>query len=116
MLSCRWGPLADGWTHQKGGDVQHIRIATYSITKGTFGEVADKARTGMLPIFQKAPGFIRYGVADLGDNTITWISVWESRPHADAAVATAASWVKKNLGVRIKLRSNKVGDLPFFSS
>jgi len=94
--------------------MQHLRIATYEITKGTFQEVADSAKTGMLRKFQDQPGFVRYGVADMGDKKCVSISLWETRDQAMAATPVAASWVKENLSDRIALRSDYVGDLAFF--
>ena len=47
--------------------MQHVRITTYEIKDGTFQELADLAREGMLRTLQEQPGFIRYGLADLGD-------------------------------------------------
>jgi hypothetical protein len=94
--------------------MQHLRIATYGINKGSFQELADTARTGMLPKFQAQPGFVRYGLADLGDETCMSISVWETREQAEAAAPVAATWVGENLADRIELRTNSVGDLAFF--
>jgi heme-degrading monooxygenase HmoA len=94
--------------------MQHLRVATYDITKGTFQEVADSAKTGMLPKFQEQPGFIRYGVAGVGDKKVMSISMWETREQAQAATPVAATWVKENLADRISLTSNFVGDLAFF--
>ena len=94
--------------------MQHLRIATYEITKGSFQEVADSAKTGMLRKFQDQPGFVRYGVADMGDKKCVSISLWETRDKAMAATPVAASWVKENLSDRIALRSDYVGDLAFF--
>jgi hypothetical protein len=94
--------------------MQHLRIATYTINKGTFQEVADSAKTGMLPKFKEQPGFVRYGLADLGDRTCMSISLWETREQAQAAAPVAASWVKDHLADRIELKTNSVGDLAFF--
>jgi hypothetical protein len=94
--------------------MQHLRVATYAITKGTFQEVAESAKTGMLRKFQDQPGFISYGVADVGENTCLSISLWETHDQAEAASPVAASWVRENLSDRITLRSNYVGDLAFF--
>jgi hypothetical protein len=94
--------------------MQHLRMATYEITKGTFQEVADSAKTGMLRKFQEQPGFIRYGVADLGDKKCLSISLWETREQAQAATPVAASWVKDNISDRIELKTSTVGDLAFF--
>jgi hypothetical protein len=94
--------------------MEHVRIATYGINKGTFQEVADNAKTGMLPKFQGQPGFVRYGLADLGDKTCMSISLWETREQAEAAAPMAATWVREHLADRIELRTNSVGDLAFF--
>ena len=94
--------------------MQHMRIATYDLTNGTFQEVADSAKTDLLPKYQEQPGFIRYGVADLGDKRIMSISLWETRDQAQAATPIAASWVKEHLADRVELKSNSVGDLAFF--
>jgi hypothetical protein len=94
--------------------MQHLRIATYGINKGSFQELADTAKTGMLPKFQQQPGFVRYGLADLGDKTCVSITVWETREQAEAAAPVAATWVGEHLADRIELRTNSVGDLAFF--
>jgi len=96
--------------------MQHLRVATYGITKGTFPEIAETAKTGMLPKFKQQPGFIRYGLADLGEKSCLSISLWETHEQAEAAAPVAASWVKENLSDRVELRSNQVGDLAFFQS
>jgi hypothetical protein len=92
----------------------YLRVATYSINKGTFRECADLAQEGMLPVFSNQPGFIRYGLADIGDRTCLSISLWETHDQAEAAVPVAASWVHDNMRDRVELRSNHVGDLAFF--
>jgi heme-degrading monooxygenase HmoA len=94
--------------------MQHLRLATYEIKDSTFEEVADAARSGMLRTFQKQPGFVRYGLADVGNQTCVSISLWDSRKSADAAVPVAAAWVRENLGDKIEIRSNQIGDVAFF--
>jgi hypothetical protein len=94
--------------------MQHLRVANYRITKGTFTEIADAAKGGMLGTFQAQPGFLRYGVADLGDGSCISISLWATRAEAEASVPVAANWVREHLADRIELRSSQVGDLAFF--
>lgn len=94
--------------------MKHVRVATYTINKGPFREIADLAQKGMLKIFKDQPGFIRYGVADLGDKGAMSITLWETHEQAEASVPTAADWVKENLGDRVELRSSQVGDLAFY--
>jgi heme-degrading monooxygenase HmoA len=94
--------------------MDHVRIATYTINKGSFREIADLAQESMLPSFKDQPGFVRYGVADTGDKSCMSISLWETHEQAEASVPMAATWVKQNLGDRVELRSSYVGDLAFF--
>jgi hypothetical protein len=94
--------------------MQHLRLANYTITKGSFSEIVDVAKGGMLRTFKEQPGFVRYGLADTGEGTCVSISLWETHAQADAAAPVAATWVRENLADRIELRSNQVGDLAFY--
>jgi heme-degrading monooxygenase HmoA len=94
--------------------MKHVRVATYEIKQGSFEEIADIAREGMLPTFQKQPGFIRYGLADLGDKTCLSLSVWATRADAEASAPVATAWVRDNAAERVELRSNVIGDLAFY--
>jgi hypothetical protein len=94
--------------------MQALRIANYKITKGTFPELAEQARQGMLSTFKTQPGFLRYGLADTGQGTCLSIRLWETHAEAEAATPVAATWVREHIGDRVELRSNEVGDLAFF--
>jgi hypothetical protein len=94
--------------------MRHVRVATYEIKKGSFKEVADLAHDGMLRTFRDQPGFIRYGLADLGDKTILSLSLWKTREEADSSTRVAADWVRQNIDDRVELRTNQVGDLAFY--
>jgi len=94
--------------------MQYLRLANYKITKGTFPELVDEAKKGMLETFKAQPGFVRYGLADTGDSNCLSISQWESRGQAEAAAPVAATWVREHMADRVELRSNQVGDLAFF--
>ena len=62
--------------------MQHIRVATYKMTRGTPEEVAALAASGMLETFREHAGFIGYSLAKTDDAHIMSISVWKS--HRDA--------------------------------
>ena len=94
--------------------MKHVRVATYEIKKGSFQELADVAQNGMLRTFRDQPGFIRYGLADLGDKKCLSLSLWETRYDADSSVPVAANWVRDNISDRVELRSNQIGDLAFY--
>ena len=93
--------------------MQHIRVATYEMTKGTPEEVADLAASGMLETFEQHPGFIGYSVAKVDDGHIMSISVWQSHQDAEEAVALAADWVAEHIADRISLEWNGVADALF---
>jgi hypothetical protein len=94
--------------------MKHVRIATYEIRNGTFEDVAKLAEDGMLRTFRDQPGFIRYGLADLGDKKCLSLSLWETRKDAESSVPVAADWVQKNVSERVELKSTQVGDLAFY--
>jgi heme-degrading monooxygenase HmoA len=94
--------------------MKHVRVATYEIKQGTFQEIAEVAEDGMLRTFRDQPGFIRYGLADLGDKTCLSLSLWETRKDADSSIPVAANWVHKHLGDRVELRTTQIGDLAFY--
>jgi Antibiotic biosynthesis monooxygenase len=98
---------------QEGNMEEHVRIAIYSLKKGTVEETAELAKGGMLPIFQAQPGFVRYGLALLDDGSVASVSVWETHAEAEAANVAAASWVAENLADRVELLSSHVGDFLF---
>jgi uncharacterized protein YcbX len=96
--------------------MQALRIANYKIINGTFPELAEEAKGGMLRTFKDQPGFVRYGLAKTGDAACVSISVWETHAQAEAAAPVAATWVREHLAGRVELRSDEVGDLAFFEA
>jgi heme-degrading monooxygenase HmoA len=94
--------------------MQALRIANYKVIKGTFPELAEEAKGGMLDIFKTQPGFIRYGLADTGEGTCVSLTVWETHAEAEAATPLAATWVREHLADRVELSSTEVGDLAFY--
>jgi hypothetical protein len=92
---------------------RHIRLATYELTKGSFQELADLTKNGMLPIFSKEPGFVEYGLADLGNRLVCSITIWETREQAERSVNVASTWVSQNIADRVKLANSYVGQLAF---
>ncbi len=93
--------------------MEFVRVAKYSIRNSTFQEIAEKAKTGMLPKFQEQLGFMRYGVADLGDNTLLSLSFWTTREDALAAQTVAATWIQENIGDKLVLETSYIGKLAF---
>ena len=94
--------------------MEYVRIAKYTINKGTFQEIADVAKTGLLPLFQKQTGFLRYGLADMGEKICLSFSIWSTREDAVASEMVASTWTRENLGDNVQLKSSHVGTLAFF--
>ena len=94
--------------------MQYVRIAKYTINKGTFQEIADVAKTSLLPKLQKQTGFVRYGLADMGEKICLSFSIWSTREDALASEVVASMWTRENLGDTVVLKSSHVGTLAFF--
>ena len=71
------------------------RCVIYSFG-GDVEDILSKARTGILPIFQKQPGFVAYGVMVRADQLIS-MSAWDSEDEARAADELAKAWVAENV-------------------
>ena len=75
------------------------RCVIYSFA-GDAEEIIEKARTGILPIFRKQPGFVAYGVMVRGSQLIS-MSAWDSEDAASAADELAKAWVLENVEMTI---------------
>lgn len=92
---------------------KHIRLAIYDLTKGSFQELTGLTKDGMLVRFSTEPGFIEYGVADIGNRKVASITIWETREQAEKSVYVASTWVQENISDRVKLLTSYVGELAF---
>jgi len=88
--------------------MNHLRVATYDVTSGTPGEIAEivKQPGGMLEIFQAMPGFKAYSVLETSPTELMSVSAWETHAEAEEAIASAAEWVATHTADRIKRTSN----------
>ena len=94
--------------------MRYTRLSTYDMTKGTFDELTEICEKGVLPIFASQPGFVNFGLADIGDHKVVSISIWETREAAQNSALVAASWVKENISDRVRLVTGYVGNLALF--
>lgn len=57
-----------------------------------------KVKNGLLPLFQKTPGFLSYClVYETSDRGIA-IGTWQTREQAESATRQAAQWIAENAG------------------
>ncbi|GAC1350872.1 MAG: hypothetical protein NVSMB27_37600 [Ktedonobacteraceae bacterium] len=96
--------------------MQHARVAVYQVKPGTADEIVRRAQAGMLPTFRSQPGFVGYGLVTSGETSVISLSFWQTPEQAEAAVQSAASWVKDNLAEMVVSVQSYVGDLAFLSS
>jgi len=94
--------------------MRYMRIATYDMVKGTFPELTATAERGILPMFAQQPGFMDYGLVDIGANKFVSISIWQTRDAAHESANIAAAWVKDNSADRVRLMNSYVGELALF--
>jgi hypothetical protein len=94
--------------------MRYTRLATYDIVKGTFPELTGIAEKGILPLFAKEPGFVDYGLVDVGNHKVVAISIWETREEAQKSAAMASTWIKENIADRVRLVTTYVGELALF--
>ncbi len=94
--------------------MRHARIATYDIIQGTFPELTATAERGILPTFAKQPGFVDYGLVDIGSDKVMSLTIWETRDEAHESANIAAAWVKDNVADRLRLVNSYVGELALF--
>ena len=94
--------------------MQYLRLSTYDLTKGTFGELTGIVEKGLLPTFAKEPGFLNFGLVDTGDHKVVSISIWQTREQAHKSASTAKTWVETNIADRARLLTTQIGDLALF--
>lgn len=94
--------------------MQFTRLATYDIAKGTFDELTGIVEKGLLPLFAKEPGFVNYGLVDVGNQKAVSITIWETRDEAEKSAGISGNWVKENIADRVRLVTTSIGHLALF--
>jgi hypothetical protein len=94
--------------------MRYTRLSTYDLVKGDFNELTDIVEHGMLPMYAKEPGFVDYGLVDIGNHKVVAISIWETREEAEKSATMAATWVKENITDRVRLVTTQIGNLALF--
>ena len=94
--------------------MRYTRLSTYDLVKGTFPELTGIVGKGLLPSFVKEPGFVDYGLLDVGNNKVVAISIWETKDEAHKSANMAASWIQQNVADRVRLVTTSIGDMALF--
>jgi hypothetical protein len=83
--------LVEPGAGHEGAAMPYGRCAIYMFP-GDAEEIIGKARTGILPVYKRQPGFIAYGVMVRGNQLIS-MSAWKSESDTVAADLLAKEWV-----------------------
>jgi hypothetical protein len=59
-------------------------------------EAGRQVQESFVPIVSQIPGFVSYFWTDLGNGTMTSVTVFETEEGADESVRQAAAWVRDN--------------------
>jgi heme-degrading monooxygenase HmoA len=94
--------------------MRYTKLSTYDLTNGTFPELTGIAEKGILPLFEKEPGFVNYGLVDAGSHKVVAISIWETREQAQKSDHMATTWVKEHVADRVRLVNTYIGELALF--
>ena len=89
----------------------HMRMAIYSVTQGTYAELMERAREGLAPVLRESPGFVFYSTTDVGGGRFVSVSTWQTREQAEAAAEKAAQWVSENIADSVSLEENLIGEM-----
>lgn len=94
--------------------MRYTRLSTYDLIKGDFTELTGIAEKGILPTFAMEPGFVNFGLVDIGNHKVVSISIWETREAAQKSASMAATWVQQHIADRVHLVTTYIGDLALF--
>jgi hypothetical protein len=75
----------------------HVSIRRYGVDPSDMDEIAERVRSGFVPLVSQIPGFVSYKVLDSKDGTLASISVFETVEAARQSDEIAKTWVQENL-------------------
>jgi hypothetical protein len=94
--------------------MRHTRLSTYELVSGTFPELTGIVEKGILPQYEAEPGFVNFGLVDVGDRKVVSISMWETREQAQESAVLASKWINDNIADRLRLTNTQIGELALF--
>lgn len=89
----------------------YVRVAVDRFHLDAADEVLNRVKEGLLPILECQPGFVAYEVVRSGADSAIFINTWETQEQAEAAVQSAAQWVRDNVPSKILSVETYVGEL-----
>jgi quinol monooxygenase YgiN len=89
----------------------YVRVAVDRFHPGAVDDVLNRVREGLVPVLERQPGFVAYEVVKTGEDSAIFINTWKTQEQAEAAVQSAAQWVRDNVATRILSVETYVGEL-----
>src|SRR5690348_804793 len=74
-------PLAQA-RPQAGGAGGYAVLRRYHVKAGATAEIAQRARTGFVPIISQTPGFVAWYLIDIGKDTLVAVSIFKDQAGA----------------------------------
>src|SRR4051812_11345664 len=93
----------------------YVRVALDKFQPNAADEILTRVRQGLLPLLRRQPGFVAYEVIKTGEDSAIFIHTCESKEQAEAAVQTAAMWVRDQIANLIVSVDTHVGELAIAS-
>ena len=84
-------------------------IRRYNVQEGMTHRMVKRVNESFAPLVSSLPGFISYYLINGGDGTVTAISIFDSRDHAEESNRVASEWVRDNIRAMVKTAPVIVG-------
>ncbi len=81
---------------RQAGSARYTVIRRYDLS-GSSDTVLQELNSGFLPLIKQAAGYVQYLVVASANNTVTTITVFESKTQLESAAQSEADWVQQNL-------------------
>ncbi len=71
-------------------------IRKYDLVPGTVEEFIQDVQKSLVPIINRVPGFREYSLAEVGDDEVVSISIFDSLADAKVSARQTAGWVAEH--------------------
>lgn len=71
-------------------------ICTYDLVPGSVEEFIQQVQKSLVPIINRVPGFREYSLAEVGDNKVIAISIFDSLADAKVSARQTECWVTEH--------------------
>jgi hypothetical protein len=80
----------------------YIVIRSYDLIPGTREQFIQRVQERLVPVLNRAPGFLAFTLLEAGDNNVTFISTFNKFADAKASARLTNDWHTEHLNVFIQ--------------